>query len=340
VKNISNMNLFLYTWYILIPVRKVSRMIITLIRLFLGVIFLITGISKIPIFNAFAYSITELTPLAGWIIYPVAACAIAIEIIIGLGLILKKQVRVLSGTLTLLIFSFIIMLSAALFRFEHYVCTCFGILGLELPVHEQIVIDLILINLSLLIFFRSTSETPIVSGVSFARITGIVVSASIIWSAIVLTQPAFIFGEKPELNLNEEVLFSHAASTGDAYSPRLVIMVDFGDFYCPTCLDDFLDIAETVSNNDEKMQGIVSVLVKRIPFMDEQEQREFVDTWQYNFDVTLPMPIDTAEIFERSLIEKSTVLLFDRNGNLLDSETLPMGPHRRSEIMERFFGLL
>jgi uncharacterized membrane protein YphA (DoxX/SURF4 family) len=319
---------------------RAPDMIISSIRLFLGAVFLITGISKIPIFESFAYSITELTPLAGWIIYPIAVLAIALEIVIGLGLIFKKYVRLLSGVLTLLIFSFIIMLSAALFRFEHYICTCFGVLSLELPVHQQIIVDLILINLSLLVFFNPVPAASADMRKNAFRTMSIIIPACIVWGAIVLVQPGFIFGEKPDHTLNEGVLFGFAASTGDEYSPRLVVMVDFGDFYCPTCLDDFLNIAGTVSEEGESVGRFVSVLVRRIPFMEEQEQREYIDTWQYNFDVTIPMPIDTAGYFDRSLVEKSAVLLFDRSGNLLEYETLPLGPHRRNEILEKFLDML
>jgi hypothetical protein len=315
-------------------------MIISFIRFFLGIVFLITGISKIPIFESFAYSITELTPLTGWIIYPIAVIAIALEIVIGLGLILKKQVRLLSGILTLLIFSFIIMLSAALFRFEHYICTCFGVLGLELPVHQQIIVDLILLNLSLLVFFNPIPAASAVMRKNAFRTLRIIIPACIVWGVIVLVQPGFIFGEKPDHTLNEGVLYRFAASTGDEYSPRLVVMVDFGDFYCPTCLDDFLNIAGTASEKGESVGRLVSVLVRRIQFMDEQEQREYIDTWKYNFDVTIPMPIDTAGYFDRSLVEKSAVLLFDRSGNLLEYETLPLGSRRRNEILEKFFDML
>jgi uncharacterized membrane protein YphA (DoxX/SURF4 family) len=60
-------------------------MIITF-RLLLGGIFLVTGISKIPIFDAFAYNITELIPLSGTVLHMTAEATLGFEIIVGLFL--------------------------------------------------------------------------------------------------------------------------------------------------------------------------------------------------------------------------------------------------------------
>ncbi len=307
------------------------------IRIFLGIVFLVTGISKIPIFQAFVYSITELTLLTGWIVYPIGVFAIALEITIGLGLLLNRQVRALSGILSLLMASFLVLLSAALFRFEHYICTCFGVLGLALPVHQQILVDLALLNLSVFLFLNSPKHSSLQTGNRFRAVMKTTFAVSLLWSGVIILQPSIIFGEKPDYGIDEKILLDKLSVSTQ---PRLVMMVDFGDFYCPDCLDDFVGISASVSEHPPETGANVSIVVRRIPFMEESEQRDFVDDWRQSNGVHLPMIIDTGELFDRSKIRKSAVLLFDRYGNLLAYETLPMGSRRRNEVVQQFLDLL
>lgn len=311
--------------------------IISIFRLILGVIFLLTGISKIPIFDAFAYSITELVPLSGTLLTVTAVAAIAFEIVAGLALILNKWTHLFSGLLALMIISFIVMLSSALFRYESYICTCFGVLGLKLPVMEQILVDKVLLIMTLLVFFYSRTESKFFVRVRRhgVKIIATVVAMSIIWSGVIIVQPRAIFGEKPELAINAQMVFDELPRP-DTFQPRLVFMIDMVDFLCPDCIDDFVGMAERITERPQEVSDNVFVLVKRVDFMDRDEQIEYIEEWRSEHNYPLPLKIDMEDLFERAGFDKSTVLLYAGLGSLEDAETFPMGSRRRNEIIDRF----
>ncbi len=306
-------------------------------RLILGVIFLGTGISKIPMFEAFAYSITELVPLSGTVLTVTAVAAIGFEIVVGLGLIFNKWTRLFSGLLALMIIAFIVMLSSALFRYESYICTCFGVLGLKLPVKEQIIIDMVLLIMTLFVFLYSHTESKYFASIRqhSMKIIASAVTISIIWSGLIIVQPRAIFGEKPELTINTQMVFDQIPHR-DSFHPQLVFMIDMIDFLCPDCVDDFVGMAERITEKPKGISDNVFILVKRVDFMEMDEQYEIIEEWRAEHDYPFSMPIDTNDIFIWADLDKSTALLYTGLGSLEDVETFPMGSRRRNEIVDRF----
>ncbi len=311
--------------------------IISFFRLILGVIFLVTGISKIPIFDAFAYSITELVPLSGTVLTVTAVAAIMFEIVVGLALIFNKRTQLFSGLLSLMLITFIVMLSSALFRYESYICTCFGVLGLKLPVKEQILVDIVLLIMTLLVFLYSQTESKFFARIRqhSPKIIASAVTISIIWSGLIIVQPRVIFGEKPELTVNTQMVFDEIPHR-DSFHPRLVFMIDMADFLCPDCVDDFLGMAERITEKPPEISDNVFILVKIVDFMDRDEQHEYIEKWRAEHNYPLPMQIDIDDLFTRAGFDKSTALLYTGLGSLEDVETFPMGPRRRNEIADKF----
>jgi uncharacterized membrane protein YphA (DoxX/SURF4 family) len=311
--------------------------IISLFRLIIGIIFLVTGISKIPIFDAFAYSITELVPLSGTVLTVTAVATITFEIIVGLALIFNKWTQLFSGLLALMLITFIVLLSSALFRYESYICTCFGVLGLKLPVKEQILVDNVLLIMTLLVFFYSHTESTIFARIrqKATKIIASVVVLSFIWSGLILVQPRVIFGEKPEITVRTQMVFDELPQR-DTFQPRLVFMIDMADFLCPDCVADFVGMAARITEKSQNIADNVFILVNRVDFLDREEQREYIEEWRAEHDYPFSMPIDTNAIFTRAGFDKSTALLYTGLGSLEEVETFPMGSRRRNEIVDRF----
>jgi uncharacterized membrane protein YphA (DoxX/SURF4 family) len=310
---------------------------IVILRLILGGIFLATGISKIPIFDAFAYSITELIPLSGTTLTATAVATIAFEITAGIALLFNKGTRLFSALLSLMLFMFIIALSGALFRYEYYICTCFGVLGLELPVNQQIVLDFVLLNMAVLVFIFSSTDSKSTARIQqrTSRIIVPLLVISIIWSAIVLTQPRLVFGSRPAISIDAHKVFKSIPNT-ESFHPRLVFMIDIADFLCPQCLDDFVDMANRITGDFDDRSRYVHIFVKRVEFMDDDELRAYIEDWRWTHRYPLEMLIDTDNIFTQAGFDKSTALLYSGLGSLEDIETFPMGSRRRTEIIDRF----
>lgn len=311
--------------------------LISLFRYILGAIFLVSGASKIPIFDAFAYSITELAPLRGTFLTMAAVGVISIEIVAGAGLVFNKWPRFFGGILALMLVSFVILLSSALFRYESYVCTCFGVLGLKLPVVEQIIVDMILLSmaLSVVLYSRPPSKVFEVKRHHAHRIMTSVIIASVVWATLIILQPRVIFGEKPPLAINTQMVFNELPPT-DSFQPRLVFVIDMADFLCPDCVADFVGMAQRITEHSQGVRNNVFIFVRPVEFLDRDEQHVFIEEWRAEHDYPFVMPIDTNDIFTRAGFEKSTVLLYTGLGSLEDVETFPMGSRRRNEILDRF----
>jgi uncharacterized membrane protein YphA (DoxX/SURF4 family) len=334
VKNLKHNTLTFYHYNCL---ENSSMYIISVFRLILGVIFLVTGISKIPIFDAFAYSITELVSLSGTLLTLTAVAAIAFEIVVGVALIFNKWTQLFSGLLTLMLLTFSILLSSALFRYESYICTCFGVLGLKLPVKEQIIVDMVLLLITLFVFFFSHTESRVSAQIRkySTEILASVITISIIWAGLIIVQPRVIFGDKPELTIDTHIVFTELPHR-DSFHPRLVFMIDMADFLCPDCVADFLGMAEWIAEKPEVVSDHVFILVKRVDFLEPDEQHQYIERWQREHDYPFPLPIDSDDLFTRAGFEKSTALLYTALGSLEDVETFPMGSRRRNEIIEKF----
>jgi uncharacterized membrane protein YphA (DoxX/SURF4 family) len=315
-------------------------MIITLFRLLLGGVFLITGLSKIPIFGAFTYSITDLIPVSGTPLVVLAVLTIAFEITAGAALLIRKLVPLFSALLALMLTAFIVALSVALFRYEHYICNCFGVLGLELPVYGQIIVDLILLTLALSVFFfdgRKRGAERFYRRYAIGTMTTTAV-LSVIWGLLVLLQPVFVFGEKPELTINDRLIFSVAdrSSDIDRSRPILIQMVNFGDFMCPQCFDDFMYLGGRISGHPVDLSHNVITIAQRFEFMSPEEQWEYIEDWRYMQEYPLTMQLDERNLFDQSGLDKSMILLYSGSGALIDYAHLPMGSRRRSEMADIF----
>jgi len=211
------------------------------------------------------------------------------------------------------------------------------VLGLKLPVNQQIIVDFVLLNMAVivLIFNSPKSKTGLNLRQYASRIILPLLGFSILWSGLVLTQPKLIFGEKPDIAVDTQLIFYELPPV-ETYNSRLVFMIDIADFLCPQCLEDFLDMGKTITEHAGDVSANVYIITKKIEFMSREEQRDFIADWRTNYNFPMPLEIDANDIFSRAGIEKSTILLYTALGSLEDVETLPMGPRRRNEIVNRF----
>jgi len=238
----------------------------TIIRIFLGILFLATGLAKIPDFSSFSYAISKLVPVSQELIATIAINSIILEILCGIGLMLGLYKKQISQIVFLLLGLYICFLTAAIFRHIDVECKCFGFIGLSLSAPHQVIVDFILLNLSLFLVLNSSKQLkPVDFSRSFHEKKMIYSSILIgfIWASLVLVQPPLLFGSKSQTPLKLSVIqsYSNSKMTNESKS-KIILLVNRADFNCHFCFQDFLAFCDVLKEM-EFPQEAVSIIVKK-----------------------------------------------------------------------------
>ncbi|MCH8128121.1 DoxX family membrane protein [candidate division KSB1 bacterium] len=312
--------------------------IYNIIRFFLGILFLATGLAKIPDFSSFSYAISKLVPVSQELIVTLAINIIIIEILCGIGLLSGLYKKQISQIVFLLLGLYICFLTAAIFQHIDVECKCFAFIGISLSAPHQVIVDFILLNLSLFLVLKSPKQKkPVDFSKSFLRKKMIYSSilVSFLWASLVLVQPPLLFGSKSQTPINLSVIqsYSNSKMTNGSKS-KIILLVNRADFNCHFCFQDFLAFCDALKEM-EFPQEAVSIIVKKQPRESEKRQLQMLKLWHNQLGIIYPMILDRVELYEQSGVEKTTLVLLDNENRLILYETIPMKASRRLEILSR-----
>jgi len=300
-------------------------------RMVLGLVFVGAGVAKLPAFASFRFSIAEFAgfPPAATLI--VACGLIAAELVLGSLLLAGLWVRrsaLLAGGLLLL---FAVVLTAALVRGVDIPCSCFGYLGPHLQMRSQITLDLALVLLALTIARR---RGDFETGLSVARrrkAAGRTILIAGLWSVTVIAWP----GEQQRSG--RDVPGAVAAYMKIAGQNRggkqILLLADFADFGCQLCLDDFLALCDSM--NRRAMEGKIGLclVARRDANRAEDVQIRLLKGWAKGNGYAFPVELDRDSLFEKSGVERTSMIAFDGQGGVLMQARFPLGYERRMEVI-------
>jgi hypothetical protein len=111
-------------------------------------------------------------------------------------------------------------------------------------------------------------------------------------------------------------------------------LVDFSDFGCVLCLDDFLAMADSVDRLTR--QGKIRTRLisrshsEKSPELHRRTLKGWMEGNRYGFDAQ----VDDDSLFERTLCTRTTLVVLDEKKNVMFSGTFPLGPARREEVLQ------
>ena len=127
--------------------------ITAVIRIFLGIVFVISGLSKSLDVSGFSKIIINYGIIPGWLAPYPAIILPFLEIILGINLIIGYKIKASSFISICLMIFFLIIISYALGTGKNFDCGCFDLSKLGFSFSEKLSYKLIIRNTILLLLF-------------------------------------------------------------------------------------------------------------------------------------------------------------------------------------------
>lgn len=138
--------------------------------------------------------------------------------------------------------------------------------------------------------------------------------------------------------VNTEIIYAILSDIPNShYSsnyPNLILFVNFADFYCPHCIDDFLLFSDMLKEISPDNNLPVTMILRRNDFQSEELQIHIMNGWKRGNDIPFPFYLDIWGIFTDANIDKTSALILDRDGVKLFYHTFPLGLEKREMLIK------
>ena len=115
--------------------------------------------------------------------------------------------------------------------------------------------------------------------------------------------------------------------------PAVMLIADFGDFGCQLCLDDFLAFCDSLNCMAAHGFPRVRLVARRDSTRTPVNQARMLEGWASGNGYRFPVEVDMDSLFERTSAEKTSAIVWGRDGRLVDFARFPLGPTRRKELL-------
>jgi hypothetical protein len=301
-------------------------------RLVLGLVLAGASLSKVMAIHPFAGAFSRLTHVPEPVATPAAVVLIGFEFATGLLLLARKRIRFAAPAALFLFLAFTVVLSAAVVRGVDLPCNCFGSLGPRLPARDQAVLDLLFAAVA---FFLIMSPRESIPGArKFSVLTRAASLCALLWGSALLVWPHSESGDESPLTAS---LLGEISPDGSR-RPKVILLADFDDFGCQLCLDDFLAFCDSLNGQRFRSNPGIRLIARRDSTRSAAEQARLLEGWAAGNRYLFPVSVDSGGIFEQSGVGKTSAIVIDRDGRLLDIVHFPTGPEKRSGFLRAIGG--
>lgn len=115
---------------------------------------------------------------------------------------------------------------------------------------------------------------------------------------------------------------------------RLILLLDFNDFNCPPCFDDFISLCDKINNvfGKDSQEHIVAVFRQRdIAILKDSEKLLY---WKKINNINFVTLVGPDSIFESIKFIKSMAIVLDNRNKIIFSEYFPMGERKHNNIIK------
>ncbi|HTR99111.1 MAG TPA: MauE/DoxX family redox-associated membrane protein [Bacteroidota bacterium] len=299
------------------------------LRVLIGLLLVAAGVSKVLAFSPFAGVLRPLLGVGGAAALCVAALVIAAEMITGTLMVARRRMQAAASAAFCLFLCFALVLTRAVVGGIDIPCMCFGFIAPRLPLRIEAVLDLLL-GLGALacvrdaVSSRGEEVSPRAGGV-------IPLVSGILWGAMLLSWPVGGHGDRAEVPPRGEFFSGASPQRGDY--PAVMLIADFGDFGCQLCLDDFLAFCDSLNGMASRGVPRVRLVARRDTTRTPAGQARLLEGWASGNGYRFPVEVDTDSLFERTAAQKTSAILWGKDGRLIDFARFPLGPARRLELL-------
>lgn len=303
-----------------------------------GGFFVATGAAKIFVFGSFAGTISGIIPASQSVSSMIAVFIIATEIVGGIFLAIRFRLRLVTTIICIMLFIYISILYSSIAHGREIDCNCFGILSVSLPNSLELALDFLLLDLTAFIGFvmipltEEHREPRFKLPMFIAILVLTIVQFGMLGSAYRHSQSSA--SSSAELrDIFAFLKYKEGLSFGLSKGNCLAILVDFYDFNCSTCFDDFSALSDSVRVHYDTLHGKVAAVFKSNATMASWNSRK-LGLWSQSNGLVHPAMIVPEGMFRRAKIRRSSVLVFSPAGGVLYRGEIPIGSESRREVLK------
>ncbi|MBI1803112.1 MAG: hypothetical protein HYR77_01465 [Ignavibacteria bacterium] len=128
------------------------------------------------------------------------------------------------------------------------------------------------------------------------------------------------------------------ASTVDStHEEMLAFFLRFVDFGCAVCLNNFLDLCDSLEANALRSGSRRIVLIFRRDANRESYQMRTLRKWSDASNLHFPIFLMSAEFFRRHGIDYSSIILVDRKEDITFFQKIPLSNDKQTELIDALF---
>jgi len=311
--------------------RQIGKRLTTALRIFLGLLFIVVGVGKIFVVQPFSQTISSITLLSPDTAKFLASIVIAVEIVGGILLLLHFKTRIVAITLCCLIGVFIWVLYTAIAQNRETICYCFGILNIELPNHIELTIDLILFNFLALLAILERPPSVSVPATAWQKFFTVALAGMVMFLQVGMVLPAYKrANESAKADIHRAVIYATERSkefASGSEGNRLLFLLNFHDFDCHVCLDDFISLCDSINVTFQHRDRVV-ILFRQIDLDSVRLTR-----WALARGIPFPVLAIQESLLSRHGIAKSMAAVVDQSGEVIFFGELPLAAKQRDDLL-------
>jgi hypothetical protein len=292
------------------------------IRVVAGALFVVTGLAKIPVLDGVSFVICTATGWPEWVGRWSSWIVIGAEVTTGAFLLSGIATRLAStagGVLTLI---FAGALGSLLLRGMEIDCHCFGVLGLNLPIWGECLLDLLLFSA----FFFLRRISPAERGWTLLR--GAAVAGAIILVSLPLSRtPA-----RTEQENDRERRLLQTIGGREYPLPRLLLVIDYRSLSCSLCFDDLVALCDSLTSLGGGGWGrTLTILRWDLP---PEERGSFIpERWARETGIGGALRVAEGAQVDPITGGESLAILLKPGGGREFAGSFPLGRGKREELL-------
>jgi uncharacterized membrane protein YphA (DoxX/SURF4 family) len=313
-----------------------TRVAFIALRIVLGILFCVAGLSKLFILNAFSETVGQVFPALSSASTLIAVFVICTEIVCGAGVLLNISLRQCALVLGLLTTGFLYILAIAIISQHAFLCRCFGIIPVSLSNSAEFILNIIILDVLCLLF---SLAAPAGSHNRSPKKWQVIAVGLIVLYAQSTTAAFILDRDMSGTPIRLQNVNNYLSSQIQYYQPdrldRHIVLLRLSDFNCPPCFNDFVDYVQFTRQYYDAPRDtfrIVGLVEQSGAICDTAA----LQAWGAANNIQFPVFLVPDSIFQQFDFVKSCVVHQRPYGKLRFVYTFPGDESGRKKLLSAF----
>ncbi len=309
-------------------------MVVRSLSYVLGAVFLIAGIGKLLVLDAFAVTVAAIMLIPLTSAQTLAIGVIGVEVLGAIALFLQFRIRLISLMFCVLVGVFVWILSSAVVQGREIACNCFGNFGIGLTNTQELLFDIVLFNaFAILACYSPGKKKASFVGEGKRGILWKAILAAVLMLLEVPVVMTALNGRKAGTHLRAAAAISFAERVHPQFAlrdsgKRALLLMRYADLGCALCFDDFAAFVDSAGSTLGRNSHRALVVFDEDQFI-RNISSSHLQRWISANGITLPVIVAPDSVLGNTGFVKSMVIILNRRNEVLFTEQFPMGTAKR-----------